>query len=114
MPANALVQTRIDATVKDRAAAVLDAMGLTVSDAVRVLLTRIANEGTFPLGFTTGPPPMTPGSAPRSARRSTTPAPPSPRKPSPPTSPPAERLHPARSPKPARETRMGAPRARRP
>ena len=55
MPANALVQTRIDAAVKDRAAAVLDAMGLTVSDAVRILLTRIANEGTLPPGFTTDP-----------------------------------------------------------
>ena len=30
-------------------------MGLTVSDAVRILLTRVANEGTLPLGFTTDP-----------------------------------------------------------
>jgi DNA-damage-inducible protein J len=47
--ANALVQTRIDADVRDRAAAVLEDMGLTVSDAVRILLTRIANEGALPL-----------------------------------------------------------------
>ena len=45
MPATALVQTRIDPALKERAVAVLDNMGLTVSDAVRILLTRIANEG---------------------------------------------------------------------
>jgi DNA-damage-inducible protein J len=49
MGANALVQTRIDAEIKDRAAAVLENMGLTVSDAVRILLTRTANEGALPL-----------------------------------------------------------------
>ena len=49
MAANALVQTRIDADVRDRAAAVLDSMGLTVSEAVRILLTRTANEGALPL-----------------------------------------------------------------
>lgn len=55
MAANALVQTRIDAAVKERAAAVLDTMGLTVSDAVRILLTRVANEGGLPAGLTTDP-----------------------------------------------------------
>jgi DNA-damage-inducible protein J len=55
MAANALVQTRVDATVKKRAAAVLENMGLTVSDAVRILLTRVANEGGLPAGFTTDP-----------------------------------------------------------
>src|SRR3982751_2234775 len=49
MPANALVQTRINAEVRDRASAVLESMGLTVSDAVRILLTRTANEGALPL-----------------------------------------------------------------
>jgi DNA-damage-inducible protein J len=49
MPANALVQTRIDSAVKDRAAAVLEKLGITVSDAVRILLTRTANEGALPL-----------------------------------------------------------------
>ena len=53
MAANALVQTRIDAGVKERATEVLDNMGLTVSDAVRILLTRVANEGALPLGFAT-------------------------------------------------------------
>jgi DNA-damage-inducible protein J len=48
MPANALVQTRIDPVVKAKAAAVLEDLGMTVSDAVRVLLTRTANEGALP------------------------------------------------------------------
>lgn len=48
----ALVQTRIEQAVKDRAAAVLDGFGLTVSDVVRILLTRIANEGTIPIELT--------------------------------------------------------------
>jgi DNA-damage-inducible protein J len=49
MASNALVQARIDADVKERATAVLESMGLTLSDAVRILLTRTANEGTIPL-----------------------------------------------------------------
>ena len=48
MAANALVQTRIDGTVKDEAAAVLKGMGLTVSDAVRLMLIRVAREKTLP------------------------------------------------------------------
>ena len=48
MPANALVTTRIDGDVKDEAAAVLAAMGLTVSDAVRLLLTKVAHERQLP------------------------------------------------------------------
>ena len=49
MTANALIQTRIDPEIRDRASAVLESMGLTVSDAVRILLTRTANEGVLPL-----------------------------------------------------------------
>ena len=49
MPGNALVQTRIDPAVKKRASAVLESMGITVSDAVLILLTRTANEGVLPL-----------------------------------------------------------------
>jgi DNA-damage-inducible protein J len=51
MPANALVQTRIDAKVKSRASAVLGEMGITVSDAVRIFLTRTANEGALPFSL---------------------------------------------------------------
>ncbi|WP_416067561.1 type II toxin-antitoxin system RelB/DinJ family antitoxin [Rhizobium sp. ZK1] len=54
MAANALVQTRIDAEIRDRASAVLENMGLTVSDAVRILLTRTANEGVLPLELLSG------------------------------------------------------------
>jgi len=48
MPANSLVQTRIDPVVKKRATAVLQELGITVSDAVRILLTRTAKEGALP------------------------------------------------------------------
>ncbi len=48
MAANALVQTRIDSAVKDEAATVLAAMGLTVSDAVRLLLTKVAHDHALP------------------------------------------------------------------
>ncbi len=51
MSANALVQTRIDPSVKKRAAAVLEELGITVSDAVRILLTRTANEGALPFAI---------------------------------------------------------------
>ena len=49
--ANALVQTRIAANVRDRAIEVLDGLGLTVSDVVRIVLTRVANEGALPVGL---------------------------------------------------------------
>jgi DNA-damage-inducible protein J len=48
MAANALVQTRIDAQVKREASIVLEAIGLTVSDAVRLMLTRVAREKALP------------------------------------------------------------------
>ena len=55
MPATALVQARIDPDIRDRAALALERCGLTVSDAVRILLTRVANEGALPPGFVTDP-----------------------------------------------------------
>ena len=48
MAANQLVQARIDGVIKEEAAAVLAAMGLTISDAVRLLLTRVAHEKALP------------------------------------------------------------------
>ena len=48
MAANHLVQARINPAVKEEAAAVLAAMGLTVSDAVRLLLTKVAHEKASP------------------------------------------------------------------
>ncbi len=52
MAENAVVQTRIDPAIKQAAAAVLEKVGLTVSDAVRILLTRTANEGMLPFALT--------------------------------------------------------------
>ena len=49
MAAKALVQTRIDVDVKEQATQVLENMGLTVSDAVRIFLTRTAKEGALPI-----------------------------------------------------------------
>lgn len=48
MPANAVVRARIDERIKEEATVVLAAMGLTVSDAFRILLTRIAQEKAMP------------------------------------------------------------------
>ena len=48
MAANQLVQTRIDGAIKEEAASVLAAMGLTVSDAVRLLLTKVAQDKVLP------------------------------------------------------------------
>ena len=48
MAANALVQARIKKEIKEEATVVLSAMGLTVSDAVRLLLTRVAREHILP------------------------------------------------------------------
>lgn len=48
MPENAIVRARIDVDIKNEAAAVLGAMGLTVSDAFRLLMVRIANDKALP------------------------------------------------------------------
>ena len=48
MTANALVQTRINGSIKAEASAVLATMGLTVSDAVRLMLTRVAHDKALP------------------------------------------------------------------
>ncbi|MBX3708370.1 MAG: type II toxin-antitoxin system RelB/DinJ family antitoxin [Gammaproteobacteria bacterium] len=48
MPANAVVRARIDEHIKEEAATVLAAMGLTVSDAFRIMLIRIAKEKALP------------------------------------------------------------------
>ncbi len=48
MPANDYVRARIDPAIKREAAAVLAGMGLTVSDACRMLLTRVAYERRLP------------------------------------------------------------------
>jgi DNA-damage-inducible protein J len=48
MATTAMVHVRIDEKVKARAEKALSAMGLSVSDAVRLLLTRVAIEKAIP------------------------------------------------------------------
>jgi DNA-damage-inducible protein J len=48
MAANAVVRARIDERVKEEAAAILGAAGLTVSDAVRMMLVRTVAEKALP------------------------------------------------------------------
>ncbi len=48
MTENSVVRARIDEATKSEAAAVLAAMGLTLSDAFRLLLKRIAAEKALP------------------------------------------------------------------
>lgn len=50
MPATAYVRARIDEATKNEAARVLSGMGLTVSDACRMMLTKIATEKRLPFG----------------------------------------------------------------
>lgn len=46
--ANALVEAQVDSVTKAEATAVLATMGLTVSDAVRLMLERVAREKALP------------------------------------------------------------------
>ena len=50
-----MLHVRIDDTIKAEAAENLAHYGLTVSDAVRILLTRVAREGALPAGLTCDP-----------------------------------------------------------
>lgn len=46
--ADTYVRARIDASTKERAADALEAMGLSISDAIRLLMLRIADERRLP------------------------------------------------------------------
>ena len=48
MTDNSVVRALIDEHIKQEASAVLDAMGLTVSDAFRMMMTRIARDKALP------------------------------------------------------------------
>lgn len=48
MAATAFVRARIDENLKNEAATVLETMGLTVSDLVRITLTKVAREKALP------------------------------------------------------------------
>jgi len=52
MAENAVVRSRINAEIKDRATAVLEPLGLSVSDVMRIVLTRVANDGALPFELT--------------------------------------------------------------
>ena len=48
MSSDSVVRARIDSDTKARATVALDAMGLSVSDAIRLLMFRIADEQRLP------------------------------------------------------------------
>ena len=48
MSADTVVRARIDSETKERATEALEAMGLSVSDAIRLLMLRIADEKRLP------------------------------------------------------------------
>ncbi len=48
MPADSVARARIDRATKERAAAALEAMGLLISDAIRLLMLRVADEKRLP------------------------------------------------------------------
>ena len=46
--ADTYVRARIDSATKERAASALEAMGLSISDAIRLLMLRVADEQRLP------------------------------------------------------------------
>jgi DNA-damage-inducible protein J len=48
MPTTTYVRARIDADTKERATEALEAMGLSISDAIRLLMFRVADERQLP------------------------------------------------------------------
>ncbi len=50
-----MLHVRVDDQLKAQATETLARVGLTVSDAVRILLTRVAQEGGMPAGLTADP-----------------------------------------------------------
>ncbi|MDR1084820.1 MAG: type II toxin-antitoxin system RelB/DinJ family antitoxin [Deltaproteobacteria bacterium] len=53
MTQNTLLRARIRADIKEEAASVLADIGLTVSDACRIFLTKVAREKALPFEFDT-------------------------------------------------------------
>lgn len=48
MTTNILIETQIDDAVKEEATSVLAAMGLTISDAIRLMLIKVASDHKLP------------------------------------------------------------------
>lgn len=55
MAQTSMLHVRVDDELKTEAAEKLASVGLTVSDAVRILLTRVTKEGGLPAGLTVDP-----------------------------------------------------------
>lgn len=56
MPAQtSMIHVRVDDHLKAQATDALAGVGLTLSDAIRILLTRVAAEGGMPAGLTANP-----------------------------------------------------------
>jgi len=55
MAHTSMLHVRVDDKLKAEAAETLANVGLTVSDAVRILLTRVTKEGGLPAGLTADP-----------------------------------------------------------
>lgn len=55
MPRTSMLHVRVDDALKADASETLAKFGLTVSDAVRILLTRVVHEGGLPSGLTADP-----------------------------------------------------------
>lgn len=56
MSDEAIIETRIDADLRDRAEKVLRQSGMTIPDLVRLAITRTAEDGTVPFGLQGGEP----------------------------------------------------------
>lgn len=52
---SSMIHIRVDDQLKAKATDALAGVGLTLSDAVRILLTRVASEGGMPAGLTANP-----------------------------------------------------------
>ena len=52
MPHTSMLHVRVDEKLKSEASEKLANVGLTISDAVRILLTRVTKEGGLPVGLT--------------------------------------------------------------
>jgi DNA-damage-inducible protein J len=52
MAGNVVVRSSVSVEVKEQASAVLDNIGLSVSDVLRIVLTHVANEGKLPFELT--------------------------------------------------------------
>ena len=60
MASTDVVRARIDGHIKEEATSVLAEMGLSVSDAIRMLLTRIATDKALPFDVNRGVSPKSP------------------------------------------------------